>query len=188
MQELNLPDNDGVLITAVLAGSPAAAAGLQRGDVLRSLNGVKVQDAASLNQSIITLPGLLNKAVPLGIWRGGKAIALQATLRALPPRRDAERAAVTGYNPLSGLTVEPLGPALNSELGLPLTTQGVVVLALPAQPLAAFDQRFQVGDLILLVNGQPTSSLRALQGALGTSRRAWEIRFQRGEELKVVKF
>lgn len=188
MQELNLPDNDGVLITAVLAGSPAADAGLQRGDVLRSLNGVKVQDAASLNQSIITLPGLLNKAVPLGIWRGGKALTLQATLRALPPRRTSERVVVSGYNPLSGLTVEPLGPALNSELGLPLTTQGVAVLAMPAQPLAAFDQRFQMGDLILLVNGQPVSSLRALQGALGTSRRAWEIRFQRGEELKVVKF
>ncbi|MCA3244342.1 MAG: trypsin-like peptidase domain-containing protein [Alphaproteobacteria bacterium] len=188
MQELNLPDNDGVLITAVLPGSPAAAAGLQRGDVLRSLNGVKVQDAASLNQSIITLPGLLNKAVPLGIWRGGKAITLQATLRALPPRREAERAVVTGYNPLGGLTVEPLGPALNSELGLPLTTQGVAVLALPQQPLAAFDQRFQPGDIVVQVNGQPTPTVRALQGALATSRRAWEVRFQRGGEVRLIKF
>jgi Do/DeqQ family serine protease len=188
VQELQLPDSEGVLITAVLPGSPAAAAGLQRGDVLRSLNGVKVQDAASLNQSILTLPGLLNKAVPLGVWRGGRQVTLQATLRALPPRREAERTVVGGYNPLSGLTVEPLGPALNSELGLPLTTQGVAVLALAAQPLAAFDQRFQPGDIVLQVNGQPTPTVRALQGALATSRRAWEIRFQRNGDLKVVKF
>ncbi len=188
MRELGLPDDNGVYITAVLAGSPAAKAGLQRGDVLRSLNGVKVTDAANLNQSILLLPGLLNKAVPLGIWRGGRAQTLQATLTALPARRSAEQVQVSGYNPLGGLTVEPLGPALNSELDLPLITQGVAVLALPARALAAFDQRFMVGDIITQVNGQPTASIRALQGALATSRRAWEVRFLRGGETKLIKF
>jgi serine protease Do len=186
--ELKLPDDNGVLITAVLPGSPAANAGLRRGDVLRTLNGVKVTDAANLNQSILLLPGLLNKAVPLGIWRDGKAQTLQVTLQALPPRREAERAQVSGYNPLGGLMVEPLGPALSSDLNLPLTTQGVAVLALPERPLAAFDQRFAVGDIITHINSQPTASTRALQGALSTSRRAWEVRFLRGGETKLMKF
>lgn len=188
VQSLGLPDDDGVLITTVVAGSPAAAAGLQRGDVLRTLNGVKVADAANLNQSILTLPGLLNRSVPLGIWRNGKAQMLNATLRALPARREAEQVVVSGYNPLSGCVLEPLGAALNSELGLPLTTVGMAVLRLPERPLAAFDQRFAVGDVIQLVNGQPTSTARALTGALGTSRRAWEVRFLREGKTQLIKF
>jgi S1-C subfamily serine protease len=147
-----------------------------------------VTDAASLNERILTLPGLLNKPVALGIWRNGKAHTLSLTLWALPPRRSAEAAVMKGYHPLSGMTLEPMGPALASELGLPLTTVGAVVVTLPAQPLAAFDQRFEVGDVVQLINGQPTATARAAQGALETSRRAWEIRFLRNGKPRLVKF
>ncbi|MGC4106913.1 MAG: PDZ domain-containing protein [Thermomicrobiales bacterium] len=43
---LRLPDNNGVLVANVEPDSPAAKAGLQPGDVILSLDGRKVGDAA----------------------------------------------------------------------------------------------------------------------------------------------
>ena len=186
-RELGLPDSDGLLLTGVVKGSPAAKAGLQVGDVLRTLGGQVVRDAAALNEQILLTPGLLDKPVSVAFWRGGRLNTGSLMLSALPPRRTNEQKLIKGYNPLTGYTLEPLGPALASELGLPLTTVGAVVVDAPTkQPLAAFQKQFVVGDVVQLVNGQPTHDAGQAQRALDTSRRAWELRFLRDGVLRTI--
>ncbi len=62
------PDAKGALVTAAIAGSPAAAE-LKPGDVIASVNGQAVAGPKQLSQKIRTLaPG---ETVALGLWRDG---------------------------------------------------------------------------------------------------------------------
>jgi S1-C subfamily serine protease len=85
------------------------------------------------------------------------------------------------------MVLEPITPALAQELGMPLATQAVVVTRLSGQPLSTFNIPFAVGDVMTKINGQPTATPRAAQGALNTSRRVWEIEFYREGVPKLVK-
>jgi serine protease Do len=186
-RELGLPDRTGLLVTAVAPGSPALQAGIQNGDVVRAFGGQPVTDAVTLNERILLTPGLLDKPVTVTLWRGGKIQEVNLVLKALPARRVAEQKVMKGYNPLNGYTLEPVGPALASEYGLPLTTVGAAVVAAPAtQPLAAYTRQFALGDVIQLINGQPVHDAGQAQRALDTSRRAWEMRFWRGGIIRNV--
>ena len=51
-EQLNVPVKDGVVITLVSPGSPAAEAGLREGDVVVSLNGTAVADRDALRSAI----------------------------------------------------------------------------------------------------------------------------------------
>lgn len=185
---LGLNDSRGVLLTDVIPGSPASAAGLQKGDVIVRIAGRDVTDPASLNDKIMATPNLLDKPTGLVIWRGGKLQEVLATLTALPPRRTESQLTVQGYNPLAGVVLEPLSPSLNVELGLALSTTGVAVIKAPAKaPLAAFNLVAQPGDLLLSINGAAINTPADAQRALDAERRAWELRYQRqGKVYKVV--
>jgi serine protease Do len=183
---LGLATTRGVQLTGVLPGSPAAAAGLRRGDVLLTLAGQPVADPSDLNGQILATPNLLNKAAEVTYRRGTRTEVTRVTLTALPPR--AAQQIIKGYNPLTGTTVEELTPALNVELGLPLSTKGVAVTAVPARPpLAAFGLSLEPGDLILAINGNTIAAPRDVQGALDSSRQQWQLRFQRkGRVLQIM--
>jgi serine protease Do len=47
-QRLGIPDGDGALVAEVVAGGPAAAAGLRPGDVIRSFDGHAIDDSSEL--------------------------------------------------------------------------------------------------------------------------------------------
>ncbi|NBV54649.1 MAG: hypothetical protein EBR79_02935, partial [Proteobacteria bacterium] len=132
---------------------------------------------------ILATPNLLNTPTSLVIWRGGKLQELTVNLTALPPRNPASQVTIRGYNPLTDTVLEPLSPALNVELGLPLSTRGTVVVKVPEKaPLVAFNIALQPGDLLLSINGNEIKSPRDAQEALNAERRKWQIRFQRGEK------
>lgn len=186
-RELGLTSANGVLLTSVVGGSPAALAGLRRGDVIVRLNGRDVADPAALGDQIMATTNLLNKPVPMVIWRSGKMQEVLATLTALPSRLTAQQLVVKGYNPMSGCVLEPLSPALNVELGLGLATKGVAVVDTPAKPpYGAFKQTFQAGDIVLAVNGQNASDPKSVQAALDGERRVWKLRFMRDGRVSEV--
>src|SRR5690242_3923104 len=62
----------GAEITKILPGKPADLAGLVRGDVITSLNGVAISSKADVRQTVLSLvPG---KTVPIG-WTDSKGVA-----------------------------------------------------------------------------------------------------------------
>jgi len=71
-EELNLPDDvtEGVVITRVENGSPAANAGLQPGDVIVSFNGETVTDTVTLRQLIYTTE--VGQQVEVEYYRNGE--------------------------------------------------------------------------------------------------------------------
>jgi S1-C subfamily serine protease len=75
----------GAKISSVLAGKPADAAGLVKGDVITSLNGTSISSTADVRQIVLSLvPG---KAVPIG-WTDTNGVAQTGTITPIsgPPQ------------------------------------------------------------------------------------------------------
>lgn len=81
-QGLGLAEARGALVTRVLAGSGAAAAGVKAGDVITAINGQRVDNAQALhNYEGLQAPG---RSVELEVRRDGKPLQLKATLKEQP--------------------------------------------------------------------------------------------------------
>lgn len=83
--ELNLKvDQDtGVLIVDVLAGTPAAAAGLQPGDIVMKVNNVPVQDASEVQQQVEQ--SQVGELLTVEINRSGDTKVVEVRPTTLPP-------------------------------------------------------------------------------------------------------
>ena len=75
---------DGVLVSAVTASSPAAAAGLRAGDVITTVDGQTVTSRADLTRRL--REAAEDGAVTVGIVRDRKETTLQAKVEAQPGR------------------------------------------------------------------------------------------------------
>ncbi|MFT7520122.1 MAG: serine protease Do [Kiritimatiellia bacterium] len=79
---LGLHDHKGALITGVLPGLAAEAAGLHSGDVMRSINGVKITGILHAGRCIASQqPG---DTVPVELWSEGKLKSVMITLKEHP--------------------------------------------------------------------------------------------------------
>jgi serine protease Do len=88
----------GALVSSVTADSPAAKAGIKAGDVITTVNGNRVRDAADVSRELLDAK---SDAVTIGLLRDKKATTVTATIestrveRPRPPRRAAQPAVFT---------------------------------------------------------------------------------------------
>jgi len=161
---LGLPSAKGALVSDVEDGSPAAHAGIKQGDVITQFNGKPVMDSNQLRNEISsTTPG---STVSLQVLRNGRTENVSATLGELFAKR--ERSESTGENRGEGkfgMGVEPLTPDLAEQVGVPRSTQGVVVTDLDPSGIAA-DSGLQEGDVIVKVDGKSVKTVDELKSAL----------------------
>lgn len=160
-----LNQGGGALVADVLPGSPAAKAGIERGDIITELNDQPVQGPDDLSVHISELaPGT---TVHLKVARNGELRDITATLTELPEKQ--EQASTMGNNKsaLQGVQVENLTPAIARQLGLGSAVSGVVITSVdPSRAAAATD--LESGDVIQEVNRKPVHNVgeynRALSG------------------------
>lgn len=150
-QSFGLDKARGALVADVVAGSPAAKAGIKAGDVILAFNGQALTDAGDL-------PPLVGSAdvgdkVSLAVLRDGKERTLTATVGALSDSDAAGGPAAKSSDAGQGgrlkLAVADLDPAQRQQLGVP--EGGVLVLAVGEGPaaragLARGDVILRVGD------------------------------------------
>ncbi|GGD98981.1 serine protease [Polymorphobacter glacialis] len=158
----------GLLVTAVVPGSPGAAAGIRIGDVLRTVDGKEVADGGQLRYSLATEG--VGRALDVVLMRGGREQRVAVTLAAPPETPARQVTPLTGKSILSGVTVANLSPAYAQELGAGLPESGVVVVQILGQAPAARLGFLKPGDLIEAVGGQPVGTVadviaRAAAGA-----------------------
>jgi Do/DeqQ family serine protease len=162
-RSLRLDTVGGALISNVTPKGPAAKAGLQRGDVVTAVNGIKVTDSNSLRNHVAGLdPG---SKVTLSVVRDGQEKTLTATLDELPSQT-ADATPVEGNEGRggAGLSVQPLTPELARRLGTD-ATEGIVVMNVdPSGPAA--DAGFRQGDVIQEVGGKKVDSVASLRREL----------------------
>lgn len=166
-----LPDTRGALVNEVLGGSAAAKAGLEVGDVIRSVNGVDINASSDLPPQIGALaPG---SKVKLGVLRDGRLREMNVTLTELDadaqsagqarPAAERPAASVPAANRLLGIAVADMNEAVRKPLGLK-PGEGVRIVSVDTP--AAREARLMPGGVILQVGRTPVGSVAELEKQL----------------------
>jgi serine protease Do len=179
-QSLGLERPAGVLVQAVFPGGPADGAGIKSGDVILTVNGFEVNDPQSVRYRIATA-GVGQSATLEG--RSGGAAASWTVALTAPPDGERDVSEIEGRNPLAGLVVANLTPALADELQVQATGSGVVVMGV-RQGKIAWRYGFQRGDILTTLNETPLDAVRTLKDALTKAERRWRLTITRnGQQL-----
>jgi serine protease Do len=172
---LGLPDTRGALINDVTRGSAGDKAGLQVGDVVRSIGGTEIRQSSDLPPIIGAMaPGT---RVTLGILRDGKPKQVGVTLEELdasllpgasqqPGPRGPQAPSTKSANPL-GLVGQDLDADDRRQAGLK-PGEGVGIARVNG--VAAREAGLQPGDIVLRVGNEPVASVQALDRALAGAR------------------
>jgi serine protease Do len=159
---LGLKEVKGALVSDVSEGSPAEKAGVVRGDVIVSVDGVPVDDGNVLRNRIASSrPG---STVTLGLLRDGTAKTVRVELRELSSSRAAGGKAEPAEGGRLGLSVRPLTSEDARELGRESRGGLLVADVDPAGPAAAAG--FRPGDVIEEVDRKPVKDAAALRAAV----------------------
>jgi serine protease Do len=160
-ESVGLDQARGALVAQVLDGTPAANAGIERGDIITRVNDREVSDARDLTRAIAALRS--GERARFTVWRDGREQVKTATLGRRP-----------GQDQMASLGPDatPEG-ALSRRLGLDLHTavageDGVQVRAV--QPNSEAQRRgIRPGERILTVNGVNVSTAQEVEEALASA-------------------
>ncbi len=160
-QSFQLDRPVGAIVTNVREDSPAARAGLRRGDTVIRYHGQPITTPRDLQRAVTTTP--VGTEVAIMIARDGAERVVRTTIVAHPM---SQRAASTGQpdaeSRLAGLAVEDLTPHTAQRLGVDDHVTGVVVTGVRAGSRAE-KAGLVPGDMIREINRQPVQSLKEFQ-------------------------
>ena len=159
---LGLPDNNGALVGDVMAGNPAAEAGMKPGDVILSVNGGTVTDSADLSRKVAAVkPGTNAKVV---VWRNGsqKTLTVKIAERSNEPTKENTESNSSGDTLAEslGMTVRALTKDDVTRMRLDVN-EGVIVTKVENGKSAA-EAEINVGDVIIAANGEPVTDVGSL--------------------------
>jgi serine protease Do len=164
-QSFNLPQPTGALVADVMADSPAAKGGLQRGDVITRFDGTAIHDMHELPRVVANTP--VGKQAKVELLRQGQTKTLTVTIAEL--KEEATTVASATATQL-GMEVQDVTSELVQSLGL-RTTEGVLVETVEEDgPAAAAGIR--AGDVIIEVNRQRIRNTHDYSEALRKSLNA----------------
>jgi periplasmic serine protease, Do/DeqQ family len=158
-EALGLPrDTKGVTVTDITPDSAADQAGVERGDVILSVNDKKVTSLRDLRNYIAQLaPGTKAK---LRISRDGKELDLEVTLGRLDEKPNEI---------LTGVNAEPLSPEARRRLGVPPRIEGGLVIT-SVDENSEFADRLVADMVVVQIDRQNVQDLEAARAALTPGR------------------
>ncbi len=154
-KQFDAPDTQGALVGDVFSTSPAGLAGLQRGDIIRSYNGVQVKNPTHLRTLVAdTAP---NTSVPMKVLRNSKEVILSVSIGEMPKNvaslAKATPDSIHGDHPLAGLSVEAVKPGQ--------TADGTGVTITQVESNSPADRAgIRPGDILVEVNRQAIRSVK----------------------------
>jgi serine protease Do len=197
---LGIPHRKGEFVQATEPGKPAAAAGIQPGDVVLTVAGKEVNPDQTLSYIVAnTAPG---SRIPIELIRDGRRMAVTAIVGKRPSEEELAQqtfdpSGAQADDPLNkapkqqgaglpekalGLSVIPLSPQIARQLGAAENTQGLVVTVVDPSSDAGAKGLLR-GDIILSANYRAINSVAALEetirGAKTSNRVAVLLRIQR---------
>lgn len=166
-EKLNVKDISGLYVNEVLPGSGAAAAGIQKGDIIKKVDGAIIYDSPDLQEKIGRLsPG---DKVELTYSRNGQLKDTRVTLKGenavVNPNTVAKVGSSASIDKL-GASFAPASAQLKGKFG---AKSGVVVTGVEQGKI--FDSlEIPKGLLVTAVNGRPVNSAKDVEAALPQSR------------------
>ncbi|MCP4340990.1 MAG: DegQ family serine endoprotease [Desulfobulbaceae bacterium] len=167
-ESFGLKEAGGILISEVQKDSPASAAGLQQGDVILRLNGVKLEDVSDLRNRVALLqPG--SKSM-VEIMRNGREKKIQVSIGEQPSNFSKRSSGSNGNESLDkyGLTLQELTPELAKKFEYE-EDSGLIISGI-ASGSSAEAAGLKPGQLVEEVNRERVSNLKELAIALKQSK------------------
>lgn len=178
--ELKLPGEYGAIVQDIQEGSPAAKAGLEKGDVILLFAGEKVRSVAELRRLVRETP--VGRTVTIEVSRNGSTQRLSAKVNAAPethwmshfepPRVEIPEVHIPDFDfnfmfggtLRLGISADELTPQLAQYFGVK-QGKGVLVREVEDQTPAQ-KAGLKAGDIIVKVNDSEISSVADLHKAL----------------------
>ena len=160
------PDARGAAVTTVEPGGPAADAGFQQGDIIRSINGELVDDNRDLRLRVASIqPG---EKIDVTVWRDGQEEDLEITLAEFPTDDPIARNETRSERSQLGISVETLTPEIAAQLRIDPDTRGVVIAKVKSGS-PAYEAGLRSGDVITEAARRPVTNLADFREAVRES-------------------
>jgi serine protease Do len=192
-ETLGIPANTGALVAGVTAGSPAATAGFEAGDVILKFDGKEVSTMRGLPRIVAQTP--IDKKVLVEVLRKGQRKTLEVVVGRLAEEDDegkadkppAEKPAAPAPAPTSallGMTLSPMTDELAARYKLPRKATGIVVTEVEPSSAAA-SKGLKPGDLIVEAAqdqlAKPDDLARSIDKVKRSGRKAVLLRVEDGK-------
>ena len=159
-----------------MPNSPAQQAGLQVGDIVRSVNGEEVRSSSDLPVMVGAMPP--GKEVKLEVWRKGEKISVNVTLGstgAPSPSGESEMGSLSSPNDVQSFMVEEAGLTLQAQ-----TTDDKQRLIVTHVSGAAERAGLKRGDEIMAVSQITVDDESSFRSALSSAGKNVPLLVQRG--------
>ena len=180
-ESLGIKARSGVLVGDVTPGGPGAAAGLQTGDIIVSLNGKAVASNSELSR--LTAGSNPGDPLRLEVLRNGRRLSVTARsgVRPSPAQlnandngasddQDDSSAPAAKPGPL-GLSVAPLTPELRKRYGIDKAPNGGVVVV-GVEPGSDASRKLKAGDVITRAGDRAVNSPADVAAATAEAQKA----------------
>ncbi|PCJ69162.1 MAG: HtrA protease/chaperone protein [Rhodobiaceae bacterium] len=179
-ETLGLAEDEGALIAQVVAGSPAEAAGLRRGDLIRAINGTPMEEPRDVSRAVANLSA--GSTARFDLWRDGSLETIEVKIGAFPDEQQ-----------VAALTTSPEESVLGG-LGLALAESpaGVVIQSVAPASEAA-EKGLRPGDVILEIAGHGVGQISDLVADIAKARDADRksvlilVRSERGQRFVALR-
>ncbi len=167
----------GARVDSVEDGSPAAKAGLRRGDLIVSVDRSPVRDPDELRFLLHDVP--LGAHVTLGLRRGKEKLDLSLTPAPLTPER-----AMATFQSATGLKLAEMSPAQARRAGIE-APRGLVAVDQVQRGSSAQRGGLRRGDIVVAVNSAEVDTLKDFERAVTQARKSGRavLLVQRGYQL-----
>jgi serine protease Do len=167
----------GARVDSVEDGSPAAKAGIRRGDLIVSVDRSPVRDPDELRFLLHDVP--VGARVSLGVRRGEEKLDLSLAPAPLTPDRS-----MATFQSATGLKLAELSPAEARRAGLE-APRGLVAVDQVQRGSLAQRGGLRRGDIVVAVNSAEVDTLKDFQKALAQARKSGRavLLVQRGYQL-----
>ncbi len=196
-EAIGMKSPSGALLLEITPDSPAAKAGLQKGDVILTFGGRTIKEMRNLPRVVAETK--TNTKVAVQLFRKGKTMTLPVLLEEQPGEEgDAPTNKKPGAKPVVpsaktsrvlGMQLAPLDMAVRAQFGIPKDIKGLLVTELDRNGDVA-KQGVRPGDVITDVNQTPVAKpedVSAQVAAVKKARREFLLmRIARGSALQFV--
>ncbi|WP_020585881.1 Do family serine endopeptidase [Desulfobacter curvatus] len=185
----NLDPDEGVYVAKAYEDNPAYEAGIRQGDVIISVEGVKISSSRDLTMTIANLR--VGSKVDVDVIRQGKNKTFTVTLGERPDNMENSQFGeeFNSFDDL-GFMFKSLDKDLAEQLGYPPSIKGLVVTRIDPDSQAAVSG-VRTGDLLVEINHKKINGVSDYTGTLHTIQKGQTVYmvFMRGNAQKfVVRF
>ncbi len=176
---LGLARPHGALVSEIFPNGPADQAGVERGDVVTTIDDHEINSEQGLRFRLATHK--VGETLSLSVIRDGNNKNLSLETSSAPETPGRNETVLDGINPLAGAKIANLSPALAEEIRVDEFASGVIILEVAARSPASY-YGLRAGDILESIAEMDIEAVEDVRDALDANEgeRRWPLSILRG--------